>query len=79
MYDILPKVVEMHSNVMLRFTVQALQHPPLCSSTLIGCQHETVRKETILMYRNIPDFFIPCFSFGTYFYPYFYNPKTKRP
>ncbi len=30
---------------------------------IIGCQHETVRKETILMYLNIPDFFIPCFSF----------------
>jgi hypothetical protein len=27
------------------------------------CQHETVRNITILMYLNIPDFFIPCFSF----------------
>jgi hypothetical protein len=27
------------------------------------CQHETVRKETILMYLNTPDFFIPYFSF----------------
>jgi hypothetical protein len=25
--------LEMHSNVMLRFMVQALQDPPLCSST----------------------------------------------
>ncbi len=30
-------------------------------------QQETVRKETILMYQNIPDFFIPCFSFWTFF------------
>jgi hypothetical protein len=32
-----------------------------------GCQHETVRKETILVYLNIPDFFIPCFIFWTFF------------
>jgi hypothetical protein len=31
------------------------------------CQHETVRKETILMYLNSPDFFIPFFTFWTFF------------
>ncbi len=43
------------------------------------CQHETVRKETILIYINIPDFFITCFSFKLFFYPYFYDPWTKWP
>jgi hypothetical protein len=33
----------MHSNVMLRFIVQALQDPPLCSSTVSNYIYQTLR------------------------------------
>jgi len=32
----------MHSNVMLRFKVQALQDPPLCSSTVSKYMYQTL-------------------------------------
>ncbi len=44
-------------------------YPPTANKAIMTswCQHETVRKETILMYLNTPDFFIPYFSFWTFF------------
>jgi hypothetical protein len=54
----------MHSNVMLRFMVQAFQDPPLCSSTMSECvtQVDSVGK---LAYFSVT----PTITYYTYSIP----------